>query len=383
MLSRVLDWADINSHSFNTDGLAVMLASLERDFSSLNGEVEKIPLYPIETISPQGLNSTIALGEVLHITKRPEAPLQLLFGGHMDTVYPADSEFQNTQMLDTNTLRGPGVTDMKGGLAVMLTALEALEQSPHADQIGYRIIINPDEEIGSPGSTHVFQEHANGCAAAFLFEPAFSDQSLASSRKGSSNYTILVRGKSAHAGRDFFTGKSAIATLSELLVNIHRLNHPEKETTLNLGYIYGGGPVNIVPDQAMCRLNVRAVTKEEMEITERQLNEMMAELAKKHDVNCRLIKEIQRPPKPFDKETEKLYGDLRTCAQELGYDLQWHPSGGACDGNTLAAMGIPTIDCCGVIGGNIHTHSEFVLIDSLVDKAKWVAHYLIKRAEGK
>lgn len=383
MLSRVMDWAEINSHSLNTEGLEVMLASLERDFSSLEGVPKKIPLFPIETIDSEGYTATLSLGHVLTITKRPKAPLQLLFGGHMDTVYPVSSQFQNTERINADTLRGPGVTDMKGGLAVMLTALEALEKNPSAERIGYRIILNPDEEIGSPGSTALFQEYGKGCHAAFLFEPAFSDGSLASARKGSTNYTILVEGKSAHAGRDFFSGKSAIATLSELLVNIHKINQPEKETTLNLGYIYGGGPVNIVPDRAMCRLNVRAVTQNEMVVTEKKLKDLINELSVKHEVKYHLIKETERPPKIFDKETEKLFGDLKICAQELGQELQWHPTGGACDGNTLASMGIPTADTCGVIGGNIHTHLEFALIDSFVDKAKWMAHYLIKLAEGK
>lgn len=382
MLARVIDWAEINSHSLNLNGLEVMYASLERDFSILQCQTKKIPLSPMTTISPQGQPTSLSLGSCLLLTKRPEAQIQLFFGGHMDTVYPVDSAFQNTEMIDANTLRGPGVTDMKGGLAVMLTALEAFEKSPHAEKVGYRILINSEEEIGSPGSTPYFEEMAEGCQAAFLFEPAFPDRTLASARKGSANYTILVNGQSAHAGRDFFSGKSAVATLSELLVDIHLLNHPEKETTLNLGYVYGGGPVNIVPDLAICRLNVRTATEEDMTTTERQLDDMIQTLARKHSVKCRLVCESKRPPKLFDEKTEKLFKGLKTCAQELGQTLKWHPTGGACDGNTIATMGIPTIDTCGVVGGHIHTPDEFLTVDSLVEKSKWVAHALTKIAKG-
>jgi len=248
--------------------------------------------------------------------------------------------------------------------------------------VGYRILINPDEEIGSMGSTPLFKKHAAMCRAAFLFEPAFPDRTLASARKGSANYTILVKGESAHAGRDFFSGKSAVATLSELLVDIHLLNHPEKETTLNLGYIYGGGPVNIVPDLALCRLNVRAMTQEEMESTEKQLEEMTKTLARKHGVHCQLIRECIRPPKHFDAKTKALFHELKSCAEELGQTLKWHPTGGACDGNTCAALGIPTADTCGVVGGKIHTHDEFLCIDSLVEKSQLMASVLLKIAKG-
>ncbi len=280
MLERVQDWAEINTHSLNTEGLAVMLSALKRNFASLGASIEEIPLDPIDTLDSQGKPAKLELGSALRISQRPKAPLRFFFGGHYDTVYPVESGFSNTKMIDANTLNGPGTADMKGGIAVMLSALEALEDSPFANSVGYEILLNPDEEIGSPGSSPLFKEFSKNCHAALLFEPAFSDGSLAGARKGSANYTILVRGKSAHAGRDFFSGKSAVAALSKLLVSINALNHPEKKTTLNLGYIYGGGPVNIVPDLALCRLNIRASSGEELHLTETRLGEMIRNLAR-------------------------------------------------------------------------------------------------------
>jgi glutamate carboxypeptidase len=381
MLARVKDWADINSHSLNINGLNVMLASLKREFSSLGAAARTISLDSMEIIDPKGATKTLHLGSALHLSKRQNAPIRFFFGGHFDTVYPVETDFINCMMVDQNTLVGPGVTDMKGGLAVMLTALEALEKSPFAESIGYEILLNPDEEIGSPGSSYLFKELSKNCRAALLFEPAFPDESLAGARKGSSNHTILVKGTSAHAGRDFFSGKSAIAALSELLIRIHELNHPEKDTTLNLGYIYGGGPVNIVPDLALCRINIRAISDEEMRLTESRLDEMIQELAKKHRVEARLFVESRRPPKPFDKATEKLFMEIKKCGEKLGQKIEWNPTGGACDGNTVAAEGIPAIDSLGAIGGEIHTHNEFLLVDSLTKRAKLTALYLMKAAQ--
>jgi len=382
MLERIIEWSEVNSHSHNLKGLETMLGLLKRDFSRLEGRIETVALPDIKTIDRFGRPSVLQLGNCLALTKRPEAPIQLFFGGHMDTVYPQDSPFQKTRLIDSNLLSGPGVADMKGGLAVMLTALQAFEQTSIAGQIGYRILINSDEEIGSMGSMPLFKKYAAGCRAALLFEPAFPDGTLAGARKGSANYTLLVEGQSAHAGRDFFSGKSAVATLSELLVDIHLLNHPERETTLNLGYIYGGGPVNIVPDLALCRLNVRAMTTEEMEATEKQLSDMADTLAKKHGVQCRLICESRRPPKPFDDKTAALFNQLKQSAEEMGQNFQWHPTGGACDGNFCSALGVPTADSCGVVGGKIHTPGEFLRVDSLVEKAQWIASVLFKMAKG-
>ncbi len=382
MLERVQNWAEINTHSLNTEGLAVMLSALKRDFVSLRASIEEIPLGPIDTLDSHGKRAKLELGSVLRISQRPGAPIRFFFGGHFDTVYPVESGFLNTRLIDANTLNGPGVADMKGGIAVMLAALEALEAAPFASSIGYEILLNPDEEIGSPGSSSLFKKLSKNCRAAMLFEPAFSDESLAGARKGSANYTILVRGKSAHAGRDFFSGKSAVATLSKLLVSIHALNHPEKKTTINLGYIYGGGPVNIVPDLALCRLNIRAATGKEMELTETRLSEMIRNLAREHQVECQMFLESKRPPKPFDKQTEKLFKDFEECGNALGQKISWRPTGGACDGNTIAAEGIPTIDSLGAVGGNIHTEDEYLLVDSLTKRAKLTALYLIRQAHA-
>ena len=160
------------------------------------------------TIDDEGLSSKQPLGEIIHIVKHPDAPKKIMLCIHMDTVYSQDDEFQTCQMTDGGQLNGPGVADAKGGLIVMLYALKTLEQSPLAGKIGWEVIINPDEEIGSPGSESFIRSRAPFCDFGLLFEPALPGGHMVSDRKGTGNFTFIVRGKSAHSGRDFAAGRN-------------------------------------------------------------------------------------------------------------------------------------------------------------------------------
>ena len=151
--------------------------------------------------------------------------------------------------------RGPGVIDAKGGLVVLLTAIDAVERSDLAGNLGWELFLNTDEEIGSPGSAAFFAEAAKRNHLALLFEPAMPDGALVSERKGSGNFSLVVRGRAAHAGRDFSAGRNAIVAAADFAVAVHRLNGTIPEVTLNVARIDGGGPANVVPDLAVCRLN--------------------------------------------------------------------------------------------------------------------------------
>jgi glutamate carboxypeptidase len=152
MIDHVTTWSNINSHSHNTAGLAKLAQKLAADYSVLDGETTWHDLPPAASINSRGQRIETPLGRAITITKRPDARLRVLLNIHMDTVYPPDSPFQSVRE-EPGKLHGPGVADAKGGLAVMLTALEAFEQSPDAHRIGWQVLINPDEEIGSPGAS--------------------------------------------------------------------------------------------------------------------------------------------------------------------------------------------------------------------------------------
>ena len=378
MMSLLRSWAAINSESENLSGLSQMIAALEMQFLSLGGHMQRIDLPPRSTIAIDGSPITIPHGQALHITKRPEAPIQIFLGGHMDTVYSPSHPFQKAEDLSENILRGPGVADMKGGLIVMLTALKAFENHPSSKNVGWEILINPDEEIGSIGSEQLFVAAAQRNHLGLIFEPSFADGALVSDRKGSANFSVVAKGLAAHAGRDFEKGRNAIAAIADFILRASALSNKTKGISVNVGQVLGGGPVNIVPDFALCRLNMRADAIEDFDETEAQLERITE--TPPEGVIMTLHLHQKRDPKPFDEKCKKLFDQLNACAFEEGYSLISRPSGGVCDGNILSAAGLPVIDSLGVIGGKLHTSDEYMLIDSLVQRSRLTTLFLLRLA---
>jgi glutamate carboxypeptidase len=380
MISFVQEWAHINSFSENLDGLNTMSQHLKRAFSALESPIQEMSLNPHQSIDAQGELISKPLGKALSIRKRPDAPIQIFLGGHMDTVYPLQSPFKACTRIDTNTLRGPGVADMKGGLVIMLTALKALERSPFAKEIGWEVLLNPDEEIGSPGSAPLLEKCATRAQVGLIFEPSLPDGSFVSARKGSANFTLVVRGQPAHVGRDFAKGRSAVVSLAHFIGEVESLNRPDKGIIVNVGRIHGGEAHNVVPALAIAHFNCRTQTIEQMKQIQIEINSFVNDIQQRDGIKCTLHTSITRPPKEFDLETQKLFESIKECSDDLGLSCQWRETGGVCDGNILAAGGVPTIDTLGVIGGNIHTPNEFVLLDSLVTRARLTALFLMKIA---
>jgi glutamate carboxypeptidase len=380
MRRLVTEWANINSGSHNVAGLATMCRNLRDAWSPLGGEMTEIALDDEQTIDSSGKILRTPLGKALLIRKHPNAPLRVFLCIHMDTVYPADGEFQTCDLLDANTLRGPGVTDAKGGLAIMLIAVEAIERSPWAEKIGWEVLINPDEEIGSPGSSPLFEHAARRNHLGLLFEPAIGEADLVSERGGSGSFTVVTHGRSAHAGRDPQAGRNAIHAMAEMIVNLNRLT--SEAITINVGKVEGGGPVNVVPDLAICRFNVRVRTPEQQRSVASDIERIVGEIGNRDGLRVELHGGFHRPPKPLDDPTKRLLEATIACGKELGLTLGHRRSGGVSDGNQLAAAGLPNIDSLGPRGGRIHSFDEFLLLDSLTERAKLTALLLMRLASG-
>ncbi len=387
MKDLVTTWGNINSHTFNYQGLEKQLNLLKKSFQLLEAEVKEIDLPQQHIVDEHGSKSTRALGKALHFVKRKDAHQKVLFGGHMDTVYPITSKFQAVTEKDGKLL-GPGVCDMKGGLVVLLYALQAFEKSPYAKEVGWEIIINPDEEVGSPGSHKLYEEAAKRCKLGLIFEPSHSDGSLVSSRAGSMKLSVVVKGKAAHAGRDFAKGRSALFAAASLITDLEKLNtlkpngdegeNFEDQVIVNCGEIHSGHGYNIVPDLAVIRINVRAASLNKFQEVRKKIDELVKKHSERDGIWMEIHEDGKSPPKELDSKTKELIEHLSVCAKDLGYELRTKPSRGACDGNFLHAAGLSTIDALGPIGANIHTPDEFLVIDSLLERAKLVALYLMR-----
>ena len=380
MLDQVTAWAAINSGSRNLEGLAAMVATLADVFSDLPGAIALEDAASVEAMAADGSLSPVAHGRNLHVTVRPEAPVQLLFTGHMDTVYGADHDFQDLSWREDGVLGGPGVADMKGGIAIMLAALKAVE-SVGAPNLGYEIVINSDEEVGSPGSAALIARAARGRKAALTYEPsALPDGTLAGARPGSGNFSILVEGRSAHAGRNPDEGRNALLAAADLALRLAALKRPG--LSVNPAKIDGGGPNNVVPNKAVLRVNMRPLTPADQARAEADLDEAIAAVAAKHEVTIHRHGGFGRAPKPLHAEAKKLFELVRRAGADLGQEISWRDTGGVCDGNNIAACGVPVVDTMGARGGAIHSPEEFLIVDSLVERARLSALTVLRLAGG-
>jgi glutamate carboxypeptidase len=381
MVSNLFHWANINSSTDNMLGLSQMFEALIPLCKRLKASIETIELPNRQILNNKGLVLEEPLGKALRMRKNTQQPLRLFFGGHMDTVYSASSSFQTAKWLDQKKILGPGVTDMKGGLLVMLYSLLAFEQSPFAEKIDWEVLINPDEEIGSPGSGFLFAEAAKRNHVGLVFEPAFSDGALASSRKSSANFTIIARGREAHVGRDFDQGRNAITALAKLVLKIEALTDLDKGIVVNIGNIMGGGPVNVVPNTAIAKINIRTIETSDFNELEKKVAKILKE-DHTEGIGFQLHNQSKTPPKPFDETQRNLFNCLLASAELLGIPLKWRATGGCCDGSRLYAEGLPNIDTLGVVGGNIHTHEEYIELDSLKERTQLTTLFLMQLASG-
>ena len=380
MLSNTITLAEINSDSLNVAGVNRVRQQLTTYFSVLEGEMEVIPVSDYQSMSTSGEIEAFPLGDALRIRKRPEAPLQIFLCGHMDTVFAIDHPFQQVTWLDAETLNGPGVADLKGGLMVMLKALQALERSPFATQIGWEILFNPDEEIGSPSSAPLIAEAATRVHLGMIYEPCFPDGNLAGERKGSGNFSVCVTGKAAHAGREHHLGRNAVRAMCDFISALDDLNGQRSGITINPGFITGGGAVNIVPDTCIARFNIRTEQPDDENWCQAQLDQLLHSINQRDGISLTLHGGFGRQPKQLSDANLKLFELARECGQSLGLQLEWLPTGGCCDGNNLAAAGIPNIDTLGVHGGSIHSSDEYLKVHSLTQRAKLSALILMKLA---
>jgi glutamate carboxypeptidase len=382
MADLVTRWAHVNSGSRNIEGLAIMLGHLDEAFAVLGGQREFIAFEPVDLVTPAGDFVREPLGKALRVRKRPAAAKQVFLGIHYDTVYPPDHEFQHCERLDEDRLRGPGVADAKGGLAIMLKALEAFEQCPWAENLGWDVLINPDEELGSAGSAAILAEMAKGKLLGLIFEPSFPDGTFVSSRKGTGNFAAEFHGRAAHAGRDVSSGRNAIDAMAEFILALNAEVAAEPGIIVNVANVKGGGPINVVPDQAFCGFNIRVESLSDRERAESIIAEVTAKIDDREGFSVHIHGRMMRPPKPLDPKTLYWLEILAACGAELGMPVAWKPSGGASDGNILAAAGLPTIDSLGVRGDNLHSSDEYLIVPSLTERAKLTALMLMKLASG-
>ncbi len=382
MVTDLIELANQNSGSSNLDGL-MSVADWLVDWVSLHpAKLTRIALPPRRIVGDDGKERVVETGPALRWDYRPEARRRVLLAIHYDTVFGAEHPFQNCKRETSDKLVGPGVADSKGGIVVLRYALQSLLKFSLAEECGWTVLLNPDEEVGSPSSAALMQEIAPDFDFGLLFEPCLPGGEFVSQRKGSGNFVVVLRGRTAHAGRDFERGRNAVAKLCELFTEINRLNGVREDTTINVGNVVGGGPVNVVPDLAVGRFNLRVPDSESANWFELKLKTLVDAVNNGEGFECKIHGGLTSPAKPITDETRRLMEAIESSAGRLGQSIRWKATGGVCDGNKLAAAGLPNIDTLGPLGDGLHSSHEWVQIDSLVDKAKLLVELLSRFSAG-
>lgn len=305
---------------------------------------------------------------------------RILIAGHLDTVFAPGGSFREMSIApDGKTATGPGVVDMKGGLLVAVTALEALEEA--GARIGWSFLLNSDEETGSYHSEEALTREAGRHDVGLALEPAMPGGELVVERFGSGQFLIEAFGRSAHVGRDFEKGVSATKALSRAVVAACDLADPSARRIVSVGPLRGGSATNAVPDYAAAWGNARFPTQGVAD----EIGAGLDALATAEDAMPRIAvrRSFNRPAKPLTPDVERLAESARACAEDLGQSLPFGRTGGVCDGNILQAAGLPTIDTVGVRGGGLHTNREWIDLSSLVERASLLAVLLLRLHEGR
>jgi glutamate carboxypeptidase len=299
-------------------------------------------------------------------------PILLL--GHFDTVWDTGTLQTMPFRQDGGRLHGPGVLDMKTGIAQMLFAIDALRSVRGTLPRAVTVLLVTDEEVGSESSRAITERIAKECAAVLVLEPSFGlNGALKTARKGVGDYTIRVFGKAAHAGLDFAKGASAILELSRQLLTVEKFTNPEKGVTVNPGVIRGGTRTNVIAAEASCDVDVRISEMRQ----EPALNKMFHGL-RPVDRRCRIEIEggINRPPLERTDAVVTLFKLAQRLGSESRLKLKEAAVGGGSDGNFTAALGIPTLDGMGAVGEGAHAVNESVLVDQLIPRTVLLARLI-------
>ena len=321
-------------------------------------------------------------GDVLEVRFGPKstsrsAANRVLLLGHLDTVWPLGTLQAMPWRMRDGRLWGPGVLDMKAGVAMAFTAVELLAETQLLDR-EIVLLLNSDEEVGSPVSRPVTERLARQCAAVYVLEPA---QGLAykTARKGTGNWRIDVRGVAAHAGVDFEKGASALRELARAIETMSGWTDLKRGVTVSVGVAAGGTKSNVIPAEAWAEVDARIARRADGPRLERRFAGLRA-----IDKRCSISVTggINRPPMERNGGTVTLYRTARTLAADLRFVLDEAATGGASDGNFTAALGVPTLDGMGAVGEGAHARHESVLVEHLAPRTALLAGMLLasKRA---
>lgn len=374
MLERI---TNINSGSLNKAGVNEMADIFSQELQQLGFAVSTLPGDTIEMPSCPGSDYNIDVADHV-LASRAGSGTRLLLMGHLDTVFPPDSPFQ-TFRREGDTMYGPGVSDMKGGLVVMLYALKALNEFGYLEDKAITLLLNSDEEVGSLSSRKYLEEQARLHDYGLVYEPG---SSLIRQRKGLGQARFVITGKASHAGAAHEQGRSAIKELAYKIVEIENMTDYESGVTVNVGVVNGGEARNTIAPCAEAFVDLRYPEPQQGLDAVAQFEDIFGAVysyaVDTGEISTESWTNLHRPPKIPTPESDYLLQKTLSISKLLGQVIGVGDSGGGTDGSLTQAVGLPTLDSLGGAGSGSHSNREEGRVSSLVERAKLSA-VLIRR----
>ena len=357
IVSTIRELVEIESPSDNKAAVDRIAQAVAQKFSQLGGEV--------------GIHQAKDFGNHLQANFAGKSGKPVLLLGHYDTVYPLGTLAAMPCRAEHNKLTGPGVLDMKSGIALMLHALAALQQWHGGLPRPVTVLLVSDEEVGSDSSRAITESLAKKAAAVLVLEPSYGFQgAVKTARKGVGEYLVKVAGKASHAGLDFQKGVNAILELARQIERISSFTELKKGLTVNVGIVSGGSRTNVVPAEASAQVDVRIARMKDAAGIDKKMPSL-----RPFNRKCKIeiTGGINRPPMERTAGVAALYAQAVSIARDLGWKLGEAAVGGGSDGNFTAGLGIPTLDGLGAVGDGAHAPHEHILISELPRRAALLA----------
>ena len=369
-LAELETLVNIDCGSYTPEGVNRVADFVTDALGSLGATVERTPHEPAEG-KPR-------LGDLV-VGRLDGAGPRLLLIGHMDTVFDPGTASARPFRSDSERATGPGVTDMKAGLLAGLHAVGALTELDARPTVTF--VANPDEEIGSPFSTPVIRSLAPEHDAVLVLECARANGDIVSARKGIADYHVAITGRAAHAGVEPDKGRSAILEAAHQVLALHALNGQWPTVTVNAGVIRGGTRPNVVAEECELQVDLRAATADAFEAAAAEV-ERLTTSSTVPDVRISLSRIAGHPPMEKTDASARMVALAASIAGELGFELRDAATGGASDANTTAALGLPTLDGLGPVGGDDHSVDEWLDLRSIVPRTTLLAGLIARIGEA-
>ncbi|MCA1024512.1 MULTISPECIES: M20 family metallopeptidase [Cytobacillus] len=353
MLQLIEKLVNIDSGSYVKKGIDEIGRILQKKYEEIGFVVE------VKTEAKYGNHLVIRHEHSLHP--------KIILVAHMDTVFPEGTVKKRPFQMKGSRAYGPGVVDMKSSLVELLYAMKALVHCGSNACENVQIILNGDEEIGSPSSRELIEEQSMGKEYALIMEPARKDGSLVTARRGGGRYKLMIKGKAAHSGIEPEKGRSAIEELAYKIIQLHNLTNHEQGISVNVGIISGGSSVNTISDNAVAHIDIRITEKEQAQELEKKIKRICAN-TEVRGTEIQLEGAISRPPMEYNEQTEKLLHIIQEVGEEIGLHVHNTATGGGGDASFTSATGVPTVDGLGPVGGNAHSKEEYIEIDTLTER---------------